>query len=70
MLPVGNAQQQIIRGYIDGDGGMRARIKVIKLAKNIFNNQQRLEAATEGSWGVAWMGGDDNRARRRRQGGY
>ena len=70
ILPVGNAQQQMFGGYIDGDGGVRARIKVTKLAKNIFNNQQRLEAAMEGSGGVAWMGGNDNLARQRwRQGG-
>jgi hypothetical protein len=31
-------------GYIDGDGGVRARIKVPKLANNIFNNQKGLEA--------------------------
>ena len=60
MLPVGNAQQQTFGGYIDGDGGVRVRIKVTKLAHNIFNNQQQLEAAMEGSGGVARMGGNDN----------
>ena len=54
-------QQQTFRGYFDGVGEVRARIKVTKLAQNIFNNQQRLEAAMEGSGGVAWMGGYDNR---------
>ena len=60
MLPVGNAQQQTVGGYIDGDGGMWARIKLKKLAQDIFDNQQWLEAAMEGSGGVARMGGDDN----------
>ena len=64
MLPVGNAQLQTFGGYIDGDGGVGEN------KGDIFNNQQRLEAAMEGSGGVARMGGDDNRAcRRRRQGG-
>ncbi len=49
------------RWGIDGDGGVRARIKVKILAHKIFNNQQWLEAAMEGSGGVARMGGDDNR---------
>ena len=39
-------------GCIDGDRGVRARTKVPKLAQNIFNNQQWLEAAMEGSGGV------------------
>ena len=56
-------------GYIDGGGGVRARIKVTKLAQNIFNNQQWLEAVMEGSEGVAWMGGNDNRARQQQQQG-
>ncbi len=60
MLPVENVQQQTFGGCIDGDGGVRARIKVPMLAKNIFNNQQWLEAAMEGNGGVAQMGGDDN----------
>ncbi len=47
---------------------MRARIKVPKMAQNIFNNQQQLEAAMEGSrgwrrWGV--MTTDDDGRRRR-----
>ena len=57
MLPVGNAQQQTFGGYIDGDGGVRTRIKVKKLAQNIFNNQQWLEAAMEGSGGGGVDGG-------------
>ena len=35
---------------------MRARIKAKKFAQNIFNNQQWLEVAIEGSGGMAWMG--------------
>ena len=62
MLPVGNAQLQTFGGCIGGDGGVRARIKVPKLAQNIFNDLQWLEAAMEGSGGVAWMGGNDNHA--------
>ena len=42
-------------------GGVRARIKLKMLAPDIFNNQQWLEAAMEGSGGVARIGGDDNR---------
>ena len=49
MLPVGNAQQQTFGGYIDGDGGIMARRKVSKLVQIIFNNQQRLVVALEGS---------------------
>ena len=62
MLPVGNAQQQMFGGYIDGDGdgGVWARIKLKKLAPEIFDNQQWLEAAMEGSGGMARMGGNDN----------
>jgi hypothetical protein len=42
-------------------GGVRARIKLKFLSPGIFNNQELwLEAAMEGSGGVAWMGGDDN----------
>ena len=48
-------------GYIDGDGGMMVRRKVSKSAQIIFNNQQRLVVALEGSGGVAQMGGDDDR---------
>ena len=61
MLPVRNAQQQTFGWYIDGDGGMTARRKVSKSAQIIFNNQQRLVVALEGSGGVAQMGGDDER---------
>ena len=57
---VSTSQQQMFGGYIDGDGGVRARIKVPKLANNIFNNQPGL-VAMEGSRGVALMGGNDNR---------
>jgi hypothetical protein len=39
---------------------MMARRKVSKLAQIIFNNQQRLVVALEGSGGVAQMGGDDD----------
>jgi hypothetical protein len=52
-------------GYIDGDGGVMARRKVSKSAQIIFNNQQRLVVALEGSGGVAQMGGDDDRRPRR-----
>ena len=41
-------------------GGVMARRKVSKLAQIIFNNQQRLVVALEGSGGVAQMGGDDD----------
>jgi len=62
MLRVGSANHQETFGwYIDGDGGMMARRKVSKLAQIIFNNQQRLVVALEGSAGVAQIGGDDNR---------
>ena len=52
MLPVGNAQLQTFGGCIGGDGGVRARIKVPKLAQNIYNNQQWLEMAMKDSVGV------------------
>ena len=42
----------MVWGYIDGDGGVRARIKVPKLAQNIYNNQQWLEMAMKDSVGV------------------
>ncbi len=61
MLPVRNAQLQMFGGCIDLDGRVWARIKVPKLAQNIFNNHQWLEAVMEGSRGVAPMGGNDNR---------
>ncbi len=54
MLPVGNAQQQTFGGYIDvlmemgGEGENKG---------DIFNNQQRLEAAMEGSGGGGADGG-------------
>jgi hypothetical protein len=38
-----------------------ARRKVLKSAQIIFNNQQRLVVALEGSGGVVQMGGDDDR---------
>ena len=41
-------------------GGVMARRKVSKSAQIIFNNQQRLVVALEGSGGVAQMGGDDD----------
>ena len=53
-------QQQMFGGYTDGDGGVRARIKVPKLANNIFNNQHGLVVAMEGGRGVTRMGGDDD----------
>ena len=61
MLRVGSAHQETFGGYIDGDGGVMARRKVSKSAQIIFNNQQRLVVALEGSGGVAQMGGDDDR---------
>ena len=60
MLQAGSAHQETFGGYIDGDGGVMARRKVSKLTQIIFNNQQRLVVALEGSGGVAQMGGDDN----------
>ena len=60
MLLVENAQLQTFGWCIDGDGGVRARIKVPKFAQNIFNNQQWQEAVMEGSGGVVRVGGDDN----------
>ncbi len=53
--------QETFGGYIDGDGGMMARRKVSKSAHITFNSQPRLVVALEGSYGVAQMGGDDNR---------
>jgi hypothetical protein len=45
-----------------GVGGVRARINVTKLADTIFNNQQGLEVAMEGSVGVdAGMVGNNDR---------
>jgi hypothetical protein len=49
MLCVGSAHQETFGGYIDGDGGVMARRKVLKSAQIIFNNQQRLVVALEGS---------------------
>ena len=49
MLRVGSAHQETFGGYIDGDWGMMARRKLSKLAQIIFNNQQRLVVALEGS---------------------
>ena len=46
---VWTAQHQTFGGYIDRDGGVRARIKMPKLAQNIFKNQEGLVAAMEGS---------------------
>jgi hypothetical protein len=37
------------------------RINLPKLADGIFNNQQGLDAAVEGSGGVARLRGDDDR---------
>ena len=42
-------------------GGVMARRKVSMSAQIIFNNQQRLVVALEGSGGVAQIGGDDDR---------
>jgi len=61
VLRVGSVHQETFGGYIDGDGGVMARRKVSKLTQIIFNNQQRLVVALEGSGGVAQVGGDDNR---------
>jgi hypothetical protein len=52
-------QQQMFGGYIDGDGGVRASLKVPKLA--LANNQQGLETALEGSRGVVRIGSNDYR---------
>ena len=49
----------LIRGRLLG--GVMSRRKVSKSAQIIFNNQQRLVVALEGSGGVAQMGGDDDR---------
>jgi hypothetical protein len=46
-------------------GGVMARRKVSMSAQIIFNNQQRLVVALEGSGGVAQIGGDDDRWPRR-----
>ena len=46
---VWTAQHQTFGGYIDRDGGVRARIKVPKSAQNIFKNQDGLVVAMEGS---------------------
>jgi hypothetical protein len=48
-LRVGSAHQETFGGYIDGDGMMMVRRKVSKSAQIIFNNQQRLVVALEGS---------------------
>ena len=60
MLRDGSVHQETFGGYSDGDWGMMARRKLSKLAQIIFNNQQRLVVALEGSGGVAQMGGDDD----------
>jgi len=65
MLRVGSAHQETFGEYIDGDGGVMARRKVSKSAQILFNNQQRLVMALEGSGGVAQIGGDDDRRPRR-----
>jgi len=54
MLRVGSVHQETFGGYIDGDGGIMARRKVSKLVQIIFNNQQSLVVALEGSgrWGA------------------
>ena len=41
-------------------GGVMVRRKMSKSAQIIFNNQQRLVVALEGSGGVAQIGGDDD----------
>ncbi len=56
MLWVGSAHKETFGGYIDGSGGGMARRKVSKSAKIIFNNQQRLMVALEGSGGVQRFG--------------
>jgi hypothetical protein len=50
-------------GDIDGDGGLRACMKVPKLAESIFNNQQGLEATVKGTvtGGMAGIGDKDDR---------
>ena len=47
MLPVGNAQLQTFGGYIDGDGGVWARIKV---TYSTINNGWRLRWKSVGWW--------------------
>jgi len=52
MLRAGSAHQETFGGYIDGDhGGVMVRRKVSKMAQIMFNNQQRLVVALEGSGG-------------------
>jgi hypothetical protein len=46
-LPVGNAQLQTFGGYIDGDGGVRARIKV---TYSTINNGWRRQWKAVGGW--------------------
>jgi hypothetical protein len=58
MSRVGSVHQETFGGYIDGDGGMMTRRKVSNLAQIIFNNQQRLVVALEGS---GWGGTDRGR---------
>jgi hypothetical protein len=47
MLPVGNAQLQTFGGYIDGDGGKWARIKV---TYSTINNGWRRQWKAVGGW--------------------
>ncbi len=58
-LPPPSLPLPLIRGRLLG--GVMSRRKVSKSAQIIFNNQQRLVVALEGSGGVAQMGGDDDR---------
>jgi hypothetical protein len=51
MLPVGNAQQQTFGGYIDGDGGVRARI----------TRHIQQSTMVGGGDGRQWGGGADGR---------
>jgi hypothetical protein len=57
-LWVWSAHQETCGGYlIDRDGGDKGKNKDAELDKNIFNNQQRLEAAMEGKGGGGADGG-------------
>jgi hypothetical protein len=56
--------QETCGGYTNGDGGDEGKNKGAEVDKNIFNNQQGLEAAVEDSGGVARMGGHHDRWQR------
>ena len=55
MLPVGNVQQQMFGGYIDGDGGGAGKNNQ---TYSTINNGWRRQWKAVG--GVARIGGDDN----------